>query len=126
MHVVVEGRAEADVAVLKIAAEFVLDVSRYGPLPDFPPGEAALEVPSVRPRSAKSTAAEWQAWQRFTKSGRTCVLKKRGAGEDSNGERGRQAGAKWAVDVHGSKGDNRFLPGRLFSARATLGSVVEA
>jgi hypothetical protein len=111
MHVVVEGRAEADVAVLKIAAEFVLDVSRYGPLPDFPPGEAALEVPSVRPRSAKSTAAEWQARQRFTKSGRACFLKKRGAGEESNGERGRQAGAKWAVDMHRSNGATGICPG---------------
>jgi hypothetical protein len=38
------GEAEAEEPALEIAAEFVLDVSRHGPLGGFPPGEPALEV----------------------------------------------------------------------------------
>ena len=38
------GEAEAEEPALEIAAEFVLDVSRHGPLGGFAPGEPALEV----------------------------------------------------------------------------------
>jgi hypothetical protein len=38
------GEAEAEEPALEIAAEFVLDVSRHGPLAGFSPGEPALEV----------------------------------------------------------------------------------
>jgi hypothetical protein len=40
------GEAEAEDAASEIAVEFVLDVSRYGPLSGFPPGEPALDVPT--------------------------------------------------------------------------------
>jgi hypothetical protein len=38
------GESEAEEAALQIAAEFLLDVARHGPLGGFPPGEPALEV----------------------------------------------------------------------------------
>jgi|688.fasta_scaffold94121_7 hypothetical protein len=38
------GESEAEDAALEIAAEFLLDVSRHGPLGGFPPGEPAFEV----------------------------------------------------------------------------------
>ena len=38
------GEAEAEEPALEIAAEFVLDVSRHGPLGSFPPLEPAIEV----------------------------------------------------------------------------------
>jgi hypothetical protein len=38
------GEAEAENPALEIAAEFVLDEDRHGPLGGFPPGEPALEV----------------------------------------------------------------------------------
>jgi len=38
------GEAEAEEPALEIAAEFVLDVSRHGPLGGFPPLQPALEV----------------------------------------------------------------------------------
>ncbi len=38
------GESEAQQPALEIAAELVLDVSRHGPLPGFPPGEPALKV----------------------------------------------------------------------------------
>jgi len=38
------GESEAEQSALEIAAEFVLDVARHGPLGRFSPGEPALEV----------------------------------------------------------------------------------
>ena len=38
------GESEAEDAALEIAAEFLLDVSRHGPLGGFTPGEPALEI----------------------------------------------------------------------------------
>jgi hypothetical protein len=38
------GEAEAEEPALEIAAVFVLDISRYGPLGGFSPGEPVLEV----------------------------------------------------------------------------------
>jgi hypothetical protein len=38
------GESEAEDAALEIAAEFLRDVARHGPLGGFPPGEPALEV----------------------------------------------------------------------------------
>jgi hypothetical protein len=38
------GESEAEDAALEIAAEFLLDGARHGPLGGFPPGEPVLEV----------------------------------------------------------------------------------
>jgi hypothetical protein len=38
------SETEAEEPALEITAEFVLDVSRHGPLPGFSPSEPALEV----------------------------------------------------------------------------------
>ena len=49
------GESEAQQPALEIAAELVLDVSRHGPLPGFPPGEPALEVLRDVPYGAASS-----------------------------------------------------------------------
>ena len=49
------GESEALQPALEIAAELVLDVSRHGPLPGFPPGEPALKVLRDVPYGAASS-----------------------------------------------------------------------